>query len=172
MLSAAREQEPVASPSTVRPARPDEIDLIASFWTAERERPEFRQALEVAWNHPNPHEQVRPILAERDGEAVSAALVYRYRAAAGIHAVATRASARGQGAASEVVRFALASDPVGAGVRYSIFSDSARLERRLESLGFAAARSFREYELPTNADLALPPAGPVGPPRWRPPRAP
>jgi hypothetical protein len=158
------------TPDGVRLARAEEIDLVASFWTAEPERPEFRSALEVAWRHPNPHERLQPILAERDGELVAAAIVYRYRTAAGIHAVATRPAARGQGAASEVVRFALASDPVGTGVRYSIFADSARLEQRLTALGFAGARSFREYELPPEAELAIPPAGPPGPPRWRPPR--
>jgi GNAT superfamily N-acetyltransferase len=154
----------------VRPARPSEIDLVASFWTAERGRTEFRAALEIAWNHPNPHERVLPILAERDGEAVSAAIVYRYRTAAGIHAVATRPSARGRGAASEVVRYVLATDPVGPGVRYSIFADSDRLQQRLTSLGFVPVRSFREYELPADAELAISPAAAPGPPRWRPPR--
>lgn len=154
----------------VRIARPAEIDLVASFWTSERERPEFRAALDTAWSHPNPYERMQPILAFRNGEAVSAALVYRYRASAGIHAVATRASARGQGAASAIVRFVLATAPVGPGVRYSIFADSPRLEQRLRTLGFVPEASFREYELPPSAQLVLAPPGPATPPRWRPPR--
>jgi len=156
----------------VREAGRDEVDLVASFWTAERERPEFRAALEVAWRHPNPHERLAPLLAFRNGEAVAAAIVYRYRSSAGIHAVATRPSARGQGAASDVVRYALGTDPVGKGVRYSIFADTPRLEERLRSLGFAPERSFVEFELPADAVLAIPPPGPAGPPNWRPPRAP
>jgi GNAT superfamily N-acetyltransferase len=159
-------------PPDVRPATPAELDLVASFWTSERERPEFRTALDVAWAHPNPHERLQPLLAFRAAEAVAAALVYRYRSAAGIHGVATRPSARGQGAASDLVRFALSRDPVGPGVRYSLFADSARLARRLELLGFSPARSFQEYELPPDAALAFPPPGPPGPPQWRPPRKP
>jgi GNAT superfamily N-acetyltransferase len=162
---------PDAAPPAVRPAEPDEIDLVASFWTSERERPEFRAALATAWYHPNPHERLQPLLAFRSDVAVAAALVYRYRTAAGIHAVATRPSARGQGAASDVVRYATAADPVGPGLRYSIFADSARLEARLRSLGFSPARSFREYVLPADAALVVPGPGPAGPPQWRPPRA-
>jgi GNAT superfamily N-acetyltransferase len=154
----------------VRAARSTELDLVASFWTTERERPELRAALDVAWTHPNPHELLQPLLTFRGGEAVSAALVYRYRSTAGIYAVATRPIARGQGAASDLVRFATTHSPVGPGVRYSIFADSARLEQRLERLGFVPGRVFREYELPADAELSLPPAGAVGPPRWRPPR--
>jgi GNAT superfamily N-acetyltransferase len=159
--------EPVSR--EVRPARPTEIDLVASFWTAERERPEFRAALDVAWHHPNPHEQLVPLLAWGDGEAVSAALLYRFRGTAGIYGVATRPAARGRGAASELVRFATAGGPLEA-AQYSIFADSERLEQRLTSLGFSPARSFREYELPANAELAIPAPGPASPPRWRPPR--
>jgi GNAT superfamily N-acetyltransferase len=156
----------------VRPAAPSDLDLIASFWTSERERPEFRAAVDVAWSHPNPHETLVPLLATLEGEVVSAAMVYRYRNAAGIHAVATRPSARGRGAASDLVRFAVANDVAGAGARYSIFSDSPRLERRLASLGFRPGRSFTEYELPRSTELAFPSPGPPLAPRWRPPRTP
>ncbi|MGI0156263.1 MAG: GNAT family N-acetyltransferase, partial [Thermoplasmata archaeon] len=120
---------------------------------------------------PNPHEQLEPLLAFRDGEAVSAAVVYRYRTTAGIHAVATRPAARGQGAASDLVRYALAAEPAGSADRYSIWADSRRLERHLTGLGFSPARSFREYALPRAAQLSLPSPGPPGPPRWRPPRS-
>jgi GNAT superfamily N-acetyltransferase len=160
------------SPEGVRVARPSELDLVASFWTTERERPTFRAALDVAWSHPNPHERLRPVLVFREGEAVTAALVYRYRSSAGIHAVATRPTARGQGAASDLVRFVLGGDPVGRDARYSAFADSSRLVHRLETLGFSSARSFQEYELPPTADLTLTSPGPAGPPRWRPPRTP
>jgi GNAT superfamily N-acetyltransferase len=172
MLDVPDRRSKIALPEGVRPAELAEIDRVASFWTAERERPEFRAALETAWSHPNPHEQLQPVLAERDGEVVAAAIVYRYRSAAGIHAVATRPAARGHGAASDVVQYARAASPVGPGVRYSIFSDSARLESRLTSLGFVPARSFREYELPADAELALSAPAPPSGPRWRPPRAP
>lgn len=160
------------STADVRPADHKDLDLVASFWTSERERPEFRAALDVAWSHPNPHEKLVPLVASLDGEAVSAALVYRYRAAAGIHAVATRPSARGRGAASDLVRFAVTHEVAGPGARFSIFADSVRLERRLETLGFRAARSFTEYELPPTAQLAFPSPGPPLEPQWRPPRKP
>ena len=117
LLDAPDRPRPTGEPPDVRPAKTSELDLVASFWTAERERPEFRAALHVAWTHPNPHERLQPLLAFRRAEAVSAALVYRYRNVAGIYAVATRPSARGQGAASDLVRFATANAPEGPGVR-------------------------------------------------------
>jgi len=170
MLSREPAPSPPTSNVTVRAAEHRDLDLVASFWTSERERPEFRSAIDIAWSHPNPNEGLVPLLASVGTETVSAALVYRYRSSAGIHAVATRPSARGKGAASSVVAFARARRIGGPVDRYSIFADSARLERKLETLGFSPARSFTEYELPASADLALPPPGPPAGPRWRPPR--
>jgi GNAT superfamily N-acetyltransferase len=172
MLDDPNRPAPPEGDVRVRPARPSELDLVAGFWTSDRERPEFRSALDVAWHHPNPSEELVPLLAFLDEEAVSAALAYRYRASVGIHAVATRPTARGRGAASALVAWTLAHHPTGSGVRYSIFSDSERLGARLTSLGFRSARTFREYDLPRDAELAVPPPGPPGPPRWRPPRTP
>ncbi len=156
----------------VREADPGDADRVASFWTDARERPELRTALDVAWHHPNPHEQLVPLLASRDGEPVAAAIVYRHRAAAGIHFVTTRPSSRGHGAASALVLYALRQRPVGRAAFLSIFADSERLRQRLERLGFTPARAFVEYELPRTAELAIPPPGPPTPPRWRPPREP
>jgi len=170
------EHDPVSPPAsegpTVREASTGELDTVSSFWTDERERPELRTAVDVAWHHPNPHEQLVPLVASIEDVPVAAALVYRYRAAAGIHFVATRPSARGRGAASAVVAYALRERPVGQAAFFSMFADSPRLESRLVRLGFAPARSFVEYELPRSAELALPPPGPPTPPRWRPPRGP
>lgn len=171
MLSGNPPGPPRNSAIRVREAAHEDLDLVASFWTSEAERPEFRSALDVAWSHPNPHETLVPLLAFLDAEPVSAALVYRYRTATGIHAVATRPSARGRGAASDVVGFALTHGVGGAGTRYSIFADSVRLVRRLESLGFESARTFTEYELPASVQLAFPSPGPALAPRWRPPRS-
>lgn len=170
LLSSGVRPPAIAEEVRVHVAARDELDLVSSFWAGERERPEFRMALDVAWNHPNPNEQLAPLLAVLDGETVASALVYRHRSSAGIHGVATRPAARGRGAASELVLYALTREPVGKGVRYSIFADSSRLEQRLVRLGFLPARSFQEYELPRDAALAIPPSGPSGPPRWRPPR--
>ena len=146
------------------------IGALASFWTGEKERPELTAALDVAVHHPNPGERLVPLVARAEGEPVSAALVYRYRSAAGIHLVATRPSARGRGAASALVGYVLREHPVGPGVGYSILSDAPTVGTRLAELGFATARSYAEYELPPDAQLALPSPGPPGPPRWRPPR--
>ncbi|HTT73651.1 MAG TPA: GNAT family N-acetyltransferase [Thermoplasmata archaeon] len=157
-------------PVRVRAAATDELDLVASFWTGERERPEFRTALEIAWAHPNPDERMAPLLASLNGEPIAAAIVYRHRSTAGIHAVATRPTARGRGAATALVRHAIRTEPAGAAARYTMFADSPRLEARLASLGLAPVGAFRAYELPADAELALPPPGPPGPPRWRPPR--
>jgi GNAT superfamily N-acetyltransferase len=161
-----------ASRFEVRAAEPGELDLVVSFWTSERERPEFRSALDVAWNHPHPGEELSPVLAFEGGRAVAAALVYRHGEAAGIHAVATQPDSRGRGAASALVEGAVAGGLVHRPAHYWIFADSARLKFRLERLGFAPADAFQEYELPSDAALALPAVGPPGPPRWRPPRHP
>jgi GNAT superfamily N-acetyltransferase len=112
------------------------------------------------------------LLATLGSETVSAALVYRYRNAAGIHAVATRVPARGRGAASALVAFALRNQPAGPVASYSMFADTPRLEERLERLGFRPARTFTEYELPRSAELSFPSPGPPTGPRWRPPRVP
>jgi len=172
LLSTGEKPSTLGENVDVRVAERAELDLVASFWTTPGERPEFRAALDVAWSHPNPHEQLRPLLAFLENEPVASALVYRYRTSAGIHAVATQPSARGKGVASELVSFALKNHPAGPDVRYSIFADSARLETRLDRLGFRRARAFQEYDLPSDAALEIPPAGPPLSPQWRPPRRP
>ncbi|HTP53720.1 MAG TPA: GNAT family N-acetyltransferase [Thermoplasmata archaeon] len=154
----------------VRPATPGESDLVASFWTEEKERPELHAALEVAIHHPTPGEELLPLLARVDGVPVSAALVYRADGAAGIHLVATRAEARGQGAATALVEHARSDARRHGGTRCSIGTDSPRIGAHLARLGFVAAASFAEYALPREAELDLPPPGPPGPARWRPPR--
>jgi GNAT superfamily N-acetyltransferase len=156
----------------VRAATLDDLDDVCSFWTTERERPEFRSALEVAWSHPNPGERLRPLLALSEARPVSAALVYERGTTSGVYAVATRPDARGQGAASALVAFARSPAFAGARTRSSIFAGTPRLRSRLQRLGFSVAASFTEYELPRDAQLAVPPPGPPGPPRWRPPRRP
>lgn len=154
----------------VRAAARDELDLVASFWTSDRERPEFRAAIEVATAHPNPHETLTPVLAWQGSEAVSAALAYRRGATAGIFAVATRPPARGRGAASGLVDGIRNRSLAGPADRYVMLADSSRLVGRLERLGFAVVEEETEYELPADAELALPDPGPPSPPRWRPPR--
>lgn len=147
-----------------------DLDLLSSFWTEPSERPELRSALDVALHHPIPGEELRPLLGRVGPEAASAALVYRAGGAAMIHFVTTRPQLRERGAASALVAHARAHRPPGPHVRYSILSDSTEIAPRLRALGFAPAAQFVEYSLPREAELALPPAGPPGPPRWRPPR--
>ncbi len=167
------QRAPAAAPDprfAVREPAPAEIGSVAAFWTGEKERPELVAALDVAQHHPNSRERLLPLLATLGGEPVSAALVYRYRSSVGIHLVTTRPFARGRGGATALVGHVLRTDPLGPGVRYSILSDSPDAGDRLAELGFEPARSFVEYELPLDAQLAFPPPGPPGPPRWRPPR--
>lgn len=147
-----------------------EVDRVAAFWTEEAERPELRTGLDLALHHPPPGEALVPVLARVDGAPVAAALLYRAGRAAGIHLVTTRPDARGRGAASALLAYARRRAPFPTGVRYSILTEGARAAPRLERLGFARAQGFAQYELPRDAELALPPPGPPGPPRWRPPR--
>ncbi len=169
----AASEPPTAPPGAAVPreARASELDLLAAFWTGERERPEFRTALEVLFAHPNPGERLRAVVAEDASSVVAAALVYRHGDTAGIYAVSTQPGARGQGAASAVVSFARAPEFAGPDALTTIPADSPRLRTRLERLGFRTVASYVEYELPSDAVLAIPPIGPAAPARWRPPRA-
>lgn len=166
----ARHVEPPADGITIRRARPDELDAVVSFWVSPQEGEEFRRGLEVAWTHPNPGESIVPLLAHRGSEAVGCALLYAFERSLGIHAVATRPAARGQGVASALVAVALAREIPPDAASVSIESESPRLERRLAALGFSTAGRWAAYELPPDAHLALPDPGPPQPPRWRPPR--
>jgi GNAT superfamily N-acetyltransferase len=155
----------------VRTATAEDLPLLASFWTGPTEREEFLRALAVALEHPNPGEGLVPGVALRGGTPVSAALLHTDRACVGIHGVVTLPSERGQGAATALVDGLLRepqarekSGPV------AMWSDSPRLDRRLESLGFEVAVRYSVYELPTGAELAIPPVSPPAPPHWRPPR--
>lgn len=161
---------PLPTELTVRSATNTELDEVVGLWVGHPGRAELRSAVDVAWHHPNPGERLTPMVAVREGRIVSAALRYEEAGTAGLHFVTTRAVDRGRGAASALVGGALASGATAAGARPFLFADSARLEQRLGSLGFAPALSFREYELPSDAELAFPPPGAPTPPRWRPPR--
>jgi hypothetical protein len=156
---------------TVRTARAAELPLLAGFWTGATEREELLRALDVALEHPNPEEWLVPGVALREGSAVSAALLHTHRSSVGIHAVVTQPSERGQGAATALVA-GLLDDPHAREKSgpVAMWSDSPRLDRRLGALGFEVAVRYSVYDLPADAELALPPPSPPSPPRWRPPR--
>jgi hypothetical protein len=154
----------------VRPGRDEELDEVATLLAGPEGRVEFRAALDIAWHHSNPGEQVTPIVATRGDRIVSAAVRYEREQTVGLHLVTTQVDDRGQGAATALVGGALGPSREPARAIPFLFADSARLERRLRSLGFAPVRAFREFSLPDDAELAFPPPGPPTPPRWRPPR--
>jgi hypothetical protein len=175
LLVAGKERPAAPAPAptgafSVREAGSDELDSACRFWVGVREQEEFRRALEVAWTHPNPGEQLAPWLAIEDGSPVAAALLYRWQGHPGIHSVATHSAARGRGAASALVTGMLDSLATPERFRTGIESDTDRLLRRLRRLGFSPVRAWTVYELPPNATLTMPDPGPPQPPRWRPPR--
>jgi hypothetical protein len=159
-----------ATDLTVRAANDSELDELVELWTGAKERPELRAAIDVAWHHPNPGERLTPMVAVRATRIVSAALRYEHDGTAGLFFVSTRPGERGQGAASALVGRAFASGDSSPSIITFLFADSYRLERRLRTLGFEPALSFRVYELPAKAQLAFPAPGPPTPPRWRPPQ--
>lgn len=162
---------PATSPFEVRRATAEELPWIASFWTGEADREEFLRALTVAMEHPNPHESVVPGVALRGGVPASAGLLHVDGFGSGIHGVVTQPSERGRGAATALVAGLLQEIPAAAANHpVAMWSDHPRLETRLETLGFGTAARYAVYALPPDAELALPSAGPPGPPRWRPPR--
>jgi GNAT superfamily N-acetyltransferase len=155
----------------VRTAATDELPLLASFWTGPAEREEFLRALTTALEHPNPEEWLVPGIALHEGRPASAALLHAHRSSVGIHGVVTLPSERGQGAATALVAGLLreprardATSPV------AMWSASRRLDRRLGELGFEVAAQYAVYELPADAELAIPSVSAPTPPRWRPPR--
>lgn len=168
IAAAGNRDEPGGGPS-VREAVGSDLETVVDFWVGPRERDEFRRSIETSWERPNPDEELVPLLAERDGRAVAAALIHSHRGMAGIHAVATQPAARGRGAATALVAHALARS-IPAGRAVAIHSDADRLARHLRGMGFQTARAFRVYDLPASAALVIPPTGPPAPPRWRPPR--
>ncbi len=154
----------------VRAAREADFDGLLELWTGVKDRPELRSALDVVWHHPNPDEQLTPVLAARGGRAVSGGLLYEHAGVAGLHLIATRTGARGQGAASSLVSGVFAAGGAGASEPGFLLADSDRLRAGLARLGFRSEEEFRVYELPKEAELSLPVAPPPGAPRWRPPR--
>lgn len=163
--------EPTKAAYEVRTASADELPLLASFWTGPAEREEFLRALIVALEHPNPDEWLVPGVAFHDRAPASAALLHAHRSVVGIHGVVTLPSERGQGAATGLVA-GLLQEPRArdATAPVAMWSASRRLDRRLGDLGFEVAARYAVYELPADAELAIPSAAPPSPPRWRPPR--
>jgi GNAT superfamily N-acetyltransferase len=162
---------PQGTTYAVRTATADELPLLAGFWTGPSEQEEFLRALAVALEHPNPDEWLVPGIALRDGSPASAALLHADRSSVGIHGVATQPTERGQGAATALVAGLLEESHAQAkSGPVAMWSDSSRLERRLSDLGFEVAVRYSVYELPPEAQLAMPSTSPPAPPRWRPPK--
>jgi len=159
-----------ASPFPVVEVGPDELSRILPFWTDEREREELARSIEVLVHHPNRGERLRPLIAQKDGEDVAAALLYASGATAGIHGVATEVRARGIGAASAIVAHALARSIPDGVETVGMIADHPRIARRLSTLGFREVAQLTEYVLPRDVELAMPNPGPATPARWRPPR--
>ncbi|MCI4350940.1 MAG: GNAT family N-acetyltransferase [Thermoplasmata archaeon] len=154
----------------VRPARASELDSVVNFFASPPEQLELRRQIEVAWDRPGADESLTPLLALRDGEPVATALLHRHRNTTGLHGVATQPSARGRGVATALVARALRDDLTPSGQSLWLAAEHPALERHLAPLGFHSVASYSVFDLPLNAELSLPPPGPPGPARWRPPR--
>ena len=167
-------ENPTVSPAPlptreVREAELSELDAVLGLWTHARERDEFRRSVEVAWQRPNPGETLRPVVAVEQGRPVGACLVHVYRDLVGVYAVTTAPESRGRGVATDLVRWAV-GDSLRAERPVVLHTDDPRLALHLAPDGFTPLLEFQVYALPEDAELALPPPGPLGPPRWRPPR--
>jgi GNAT superfamily N-acetyltransferase len=144
---------------------------LAPLWAEPREADEFARSLEILFDHPNPGEHLEALVAHEGATVAGGALIYERGGAAGIHAVATQPSLRGRGVATAIVAGALAR-AAGRGVdRVVLLTAVPRLGARLAPYGLREVARLTEYHLPPNAALAIPPAGPPAPPRWRPPRS-
>ncbi len=171
LLAGRRLAAKPAGYGTGRLAGDEDARELAQLWVGEREAPEFATALDILRHHPNPGEALVPVVVDENGERLGAALVYRHDGRALFFGVSTQPSARGRGVATGLVRYAMRSRIGGHRATYGLLSDSARLTRRLTSLGLRRLRSMTVYELCPDAELSLPPVPGAGPPHWRPPRA-
>jgi len=166
LVSSPRAARPRASGLVVRRASHDELDTLVSLWAPPRERLELRAAIDNAWCHPNPAEELVPFLATRGETPVGAAMVYvfgRSRALVLTAAGPGRPSAAG---ASALVSTALRDDPG----RPLWTVAPARPGDPDPPDGFRVVGTLRRYRLSPAAELDLGPIPPAGPPRWRPPR--
>lgn len=158
---------------TVRRARPEEFGTVVDFWSNTREREELARHLQVLAEHPNPPEEIIPILALEGDRPVASALLHRFGGAWGFHAVATQPDARGRGVASYLVHASMHEILPATSGPVSIRTEQPRALHRLEELGFREIARFRVFRLDPDAELTLA-KGPAGSavPRWRPPRTP
>lgn len=153
----------------VTPVDPQE-ERTAELWTNPAERDELRRAIDVVVHHPNDGERLVPLFAHSGDEVVGGVILYRNGPRASVQWTSTIPSARGQGVATALVAAALRHAAELGVDRLSLLTENPRLARRLEPLGFQVDQEFAEYRLPADVQLAMPPPGPPGPPRWRPPR--
>ncbi len=144
---------------------------LAQLWVGPKESPEFATAVDILCHHPNPGEELRPVVVDENGERLGAALIYRHDDRALFFGISTQPSARGRGVATGLVRYVMRSRLGGRKVTYGLISESARLTRHLARLGFRRLRSMTVYELRAGAELSLPAVPTAGPPHWRPPRS-
>ncbi len=156
---------------SVRPAGPEELAVVASFWTVERERPELLAALDRAVHHPAHDERWVPLLGLERGRPVAAGLLHRFGPVAGLHAITTAPSARGQGWATSLVQAARAGAWAGPVERYTLATDVGRLVDHLEPVGFGPVETFEEFTLAPDATSFPITVGPPSGPHWRPPRS-
>ncbi|MCI4345535.1 MAG: GNAT family N-acetyltransferase [Thermoplasmata archaeon] len=175
-LHAARAPTPAPAGGAmeVRPAKEVELDRVVELWDAggPTEQAEFRRSLIVALAHPNPEEELLPILAFEENELVASAIAHGFRGAWGVHGLATRRSARGRGVASTTLLETVGRCLPGPPPLVGLWAESDRLRPRLEKLGFRELVRYAVYELDPSAELAHPPVVASAGPRWRPRRNP
>jgi ribosomal protein S18 acetylase RimI-like enzyme len=147
-----------------------EIRRILPFWAESQESEELGRSFEVLVHHPNPGESTRAWIVSEEGRDLASAIAYGNGPLWGLHGIGTVSGARGRGAASAVVRAALAAVRPSTAAPLTTLARGDRALASLERLGFSATATLAEYRLPKEAELHLPALGPPAPPRWRPPR--
>ncbi|HZY70591.1 MAG TPA: GNAT family N-acetyltransferase [Thermoplasmata archaeon] len=157
---------------TVRRAEAEELDTLVRMLAEPAESEELRRLIEAAWSRPGSAEEFVPLVAERDGAIAATAIVHRFHEIAGIHGVATVPPARGKGAATALVEFAVRAPAVRSATVWWLPTEHPALATHLQELGFTPLTQYRVHDLPPGAELALPAARTSGPPLWRPPRPP
>jgi hypothetical protein len=150
----------------VRPANREEMDRMVSLWAPQGLRLELRAAVDHAWAHPNPDEELRPLVAGSAGSLTGAAVAYRHGSAAGL---VLRQLDGGTPEAGALGPFAFEARHAMAGRRFTLLVEPDDAEP-LVPAGYAPVGRLRRYRVVPEAQLEIGPLPPAGPPLWRPPR--
>jgi hypothetical protein len=153
--------------STARRAERSELDALLPFWAPARARLDLRAAIDNAWAHPNPQEELVPMVTMREGTPAGAGIVYAFRGARALVLAGDVTDPAAGPTDGALLDGAVRDDPSRP---LWVLAPTGHDGRPSAPPGFRLVRTLRRFRLSPKAQLDLGPLPPPGPPRWRPPR--